>query len=535
MHKNSDENQLDKRIINGLIAIMLSSLPLRVLLVGLLASFGTHALHGIQLADPRNARHDRFLNADNSVNQKFLFFDYDPSGIAINQNTLANAGRATMISPRHFVTSTHTSGTHPQTVTFLGSDGVQRTYSVSHYTQVGTSDLTIGTLTTAIPAADKITFYPVASNASSSYTGAMIGLFGMQQLAGINRLESATTVFSHNFNNGSGTRGRGGDEAAPTTGDSGHAAVAAYNGRLYLVGTHTTTVGGPFIPSMVSAINAILQPEGYSLTVESHLPRQIADFTTGKLWSDAGTAGGTQSVNTVGSSIGRVGSAISHHHLYAPTSAARPVLAADESRTALRFSGTQRLIAKDTDADTAQAFMFELNTEQPRITLAVKLDALDSGVGTLLEIEYVSKSLLLSYDHTQNLLSFAGLGTSVSLAAPEAKWISIEAIWEAGTLGLALNGGIAVTSPVGVSFYANTDFNQLAIGSRIAGTEGMHGLLGRVIFTDTGLVRDEAMLQQLHSQFGIVPEPSSVILMGIGMGFLLCARFPRRAGNKQPN
>jgi len=227
----------------------------------------------LQVRERSNERHSRRLAGTGEINRNFLFYDYDSSGIAISQDTLAAAGRAALISPRHFVTSSHTSGTHPNTVTFLAGDGTSRAYPVDSYRHVsGSTDLTIGTLAERIPPEHGIAHYAIARVIEPGYDSAMIGLFGMSGLAGINRLDGGTTPASEFFRHDydvppASLFGRGGDEAAPTMGDSGHAMVAAYAGRLFVLGVHYTTTTSQSVPRHIDAIRAIVEADGEELTV----------------------------------------------------------------------------------------------------------------------------------------------------------------------------------------------------------------------------------------------------------------------------
>jgi hypothetical protein len=486
-----------------------------LLLVGLLLM--ALPCEAMKLREPRNARHDRISSSTNEINRNFLFYDYDASGIAINQNTLDNAGRATLITRRHFVTASHTAGTHPGFVTFMNQDGEEKVYAVSHFDKIQEStDLTIGTLRDPVPEADGITHYPVARVVPPDYDNAMIGIFSMQQLAGINRLESGAApeseFFRHDFDNSdSGTWGRGGDEAMPTMGDSGHAMVAAYSGRLFVLGTHYTTESSQSVPKHIDRIQEIVAAEGETVEVVDTLPRTIADFNPQEaegIWQNGGILGGTLPANEAGQPVGRIGSTISFHHLYAANDGGRPeLLETGSGKRVLQFDGTDELLADDTDRGTVQAFMFELNTEQPRIFLVGRVDRRETGTSTLIELRYSSgpSTLALEYDHGTKRLRATGMGATAEIPAFEESWFLAELVRERQTVGLSLNGSALIKDTADHAFNGNTDFQSLSIGNAASGDSGLQGQIGRIVFKDTGEDRDEELTESLMQDFGIAP------------------------------
>lgn len=475
-------------------------------------------LHGIQVVEPRNPRHDRILSIDGSINERFLFYDYDPSGIAVNQDTLENAGRAIMVSPQHFITTTHTAGTHPNTITFIAKDKEQRTFAVDHYDLISdSSDLTLGTLDAPIVPTDGIAWYSVPRYTETGYIGANVGIFSMHQLAGINRIDSVSGDYLwHDYDDGSSDElGRGADEAMPTMGDSGHAMIAAYEGKIYALGVHTYTTGAHQLADYIDSINTFMIREGYQLDVVDRLPRTIADFNTAinaLLWAEEGINGGLTivSADTSENPVGRLGSQISHHHLYAETPSRRPLTQPGPTPlagTVLRFNGAQGLYATDTDNGSAQAFMFELNTEQPRIYIATRLDIRDNGISTLLHIIYNEgeKELLLQYDHATDQIRLSGLAlrNTIETPATEGEWLLVEAVWEQQNFGIAVNGRSTILAdlPPGVS--DNTDFDSLTIGAESDYNNGLYGEIGRIVFTDSGTVTNPSLTNELLTQFDL--------------------------------
>lgn len=281
----------------------LAALLLSCILIGFGAS-----LHAMEIFNQSSARHERLVGDLDGLNERFLFYEYDPSGIAVNQDTLANAGRAAMVTTRHFMTAHHTSGTHPNVVTFLTQSGEFRDYAVAGYTRVDQTDIAVGELVADIPPEDGIAIYTVPE-VTDGEAGAMLGVFGMQQLAAINRLmaHDAIGVSFHYFNSSGTNLIRGGDQGYATMGDSGHALVAAYEGQLFLMGVHWYPTLSSSIPQSIEAINAILATDGMALTTVPRLPRTIAWFNpsvSDGLWSDAGIHGGTRPTDPTADSGG---------------------------------------------------------------------------------------------------------------------------------------------------------------------------------------------------------------------------------------
>lgn len=284
-------------LFNQNLSIRMQPLTLAVLLWAAIPGDHNATLHAMDIFNQSNARHGRLTTSSDDLNRRFLFYEYNPSGLAVNQDTLANAGRAAMITSRHFVTTDHTAGTHPNTVTFLTQSGIFRSYAVANYTRVPDTDISIGELVADIPPEHGIAIYSVPERTEGE-AGAMLGVFGMQQLAAINRLMEHSTNFVsfHSHFSNPASLIRGGDQGFATIGDSGHALVAAYEGRLFLMGVHTYGTSSSSIPGSIEAINAILATDGMALNTVPRLPRTIAWFDPSAndgLWSDAGIHGGT--------------------------------------------------------------------------------------------------------------------------------------------------------------------------------------------------------------------------------------------------
>jgi len=465
----------------------------------------------IVLVEPCNARHDRIRSTTGLINPGFLFYDYDVSGIAINQDTLQDAGRAIMITPQHFATTSHTAGTHPNTLDFLTQDGAVRTYDVDHYDRIGTTDLTIGTLARPIAGADGIASYAIPRFDEASFEGAMLGLFAQRQLAGINRYVEGFEGLRHDFDFDQ-TRpwGRGGDEAALIVGDSGHPMVAAYTGELFALGVHTGSNLSTSLVAQIDEIAAVVDDEGQSLRVVDRLPRHIASFLP-----DTTTV-------PLGESVEELTRVVSHHPLTAPNASARPTLVAPPdadvftvpSRPVLRFAGDDRLVAGDTDTPDAQAFMFELNSEYTRIGMVARLDDRPAGTSTLLHVSYNdgTETIRLSFDHATQQMTLAAFGSSITAAASVDVWQRLDLAWQERQLKLTIDGTEELSILLDQAFAQSIspDFDALAIGSTFDGSSGLVGHMSDVHFSDTGLRNTPNVEALLNSRYVPIPESSAV-------------------------
>lgn len=469
----------------------------------------------LQIRESREDRHHRILSTG-AVNTGFLFHDYDPSGIAINQDTLPGAGRATLITRQHFVTSTHTSSTHPSFLTFLARDGTRREYRVAGYRVIeGSTDLTVGRLVEAIPEEDGIAHYAIARVVPPAYDAAMIGLFGMHRMAGINRLDSGTQatseLFRHDFDGVNNPLfGRGPDEAAPTQGDSGHPMVAAYNGRLFILGVHYTTTFSQSVPKHIEAIRSIVEADGQALTVVDTLPRVIADFDPAhpeRLWSDTGPDGGTEPLPPAAEApLGRLGSALSTHHLIARNAAERPALIVEESTFPfLRFHPGELLFAINRHTGTARAFQFELNTEQPRILLLLRVHTREGGITPIMQLEYATaeEPYRLEYDHTHKRLRSVGFGGSVEAPMRESVWVVVEWIRQREVIALALDNDPLERAFIHPSHNADTAFTRLRLGGDSSEAGSAPFDLARIRFSDSGLADDPGFLAALRTRYAL--------------------------------
>ncbi|MEM6551760.1 MAG: PEP-CTERM sorting domain-containing protein [Planctomycetota bacterium] len=264
------------------------------------------AASAIQFDSFDAASHDRFLNND-ADNPNFLLAGFDLSGIAKRGNS---GSGAVLISPQHFITADHFKPASVNgSVTFRGTDGTDRSYTVTGYDQLTTfgdgSDLSIGTLAAPIdPFTDFINPLPIAFSPSiDDFIGLEVYTFGNGDLAGRNViidtgiaefgsgdprpsvvLATAFDTVENSGGDGNGplTDGLGPDEAGLQGGDSGNAALTVIDGQLAVLGAHFGIASGlpdnslllPFsqddpyfslstlMSPYLSQINAITQTDG---------------------------------------------------------------------------------------------------------------------------------------------------------------------------------------------------------------------------------------------------------------------------------
>ncbi|OYP35435.1 hypothetical protein [Rhodopirellula sp. MGV] len=192
------------------------------------------------------ARHARFLE-DGTANPDFFLDETQLSGVAHQ--------RAALISPRHYVTANHVSTT---SATFVGLDGIERTYTASSSQRLTTfvdgegdipSDIRVYRLDQEVDPA--IMPLPIVVGEASDFIGQELIAFEQHQWAGRNTIDalgiveftsgsSDTVAVQYSFdtatNGGSG--GLGQDEIGLLSGDSGGTALMSVGGRYGVLGTH---------------------------------------------------------------------------------------------------------------------------------------------------------------------------------------------------------------------------------------------------------------------------------------------------------
>lgn len=177
----------------------------------------------------------------------------------------------------------------------------------------------------------------------------------------------------------------------------------------------------------------------------------------------------------------------------------------------LRFEGSGQLFATDTDQGTAQGFLFELSTEQPRVYVVARLDHRESGTSTLLELRYSTgpSTLALEYDHAAKRLRVAGMGALAEVPVLEDDWFLAELIREQQVVALSVNGADPVEVYADPAYNGNTDFQSLSVGNGSAGNTGLQGSIGRIVFTDTGEDSNPDLRCSLMAAFQTTEQPGS--------------------------
>jgi len=250
-----------------------------LLFLAVLVSLPAVAQADLQLQDYDAKRHDRFYTGGDKA---FIGAAYDWSGVG-KVTTSAEGGTesrwAVMISPSYFLTSAHFRPGAGDTLTFYeGNDpaGPSPAYTIAaggHITTYGNmnSDLWLGHLTSAVPEADHIAYYPVLSlPAHDDYLSLEIYVYGRPDRVGRNNIDDfalvdttldgnthRTAAIEYDFDNPGGV---GGDEAKLVGGDSGAPGFVVRDGELALVGIHVGVLDDvsydAFVPYYIDQLNA---------------------------------------------------------------------------------------------------------------------------------------------------------------------------------------------------------------------------------------------------------------------------------------
>ncbi|MEO0056090.1 MAG: hypothetical protein RLZZ50_2037 [Verrucomicrobiota bacterium] len=251
----------------------------------------------LQIVGYDAALHERFafgFEAGTPVvntSASFVLSGYDLSGVG--WQTASNDFAVTLISPRHALTATHVAPGVGASVSFLGTDGLVRSYTVAQTTTLtfgGTaSDATLVRLSTAVESNWIKSYAGLGLSTAAAYVGLPVALYGANGRVGLNTVAGLQTFdlipFSSGPNVASGdgmvdsvisyttfestpgeSQGQGGDSGSPTF-------VRMANGDLALLGVHSaigTTTSGvqvtidsvPLLASQ-SEINALLAADGY--------------------------------------------------------------------------------------------------------------------------------------------------------------------------------------------------------------------------------------------------------------------------------
>jgi len=215
-----------------------------------------------------SAIHDRFTSGT-TPNPTFLLSGYDLSGVGIDTATTHGA---MLITPQHFIAANHLKAS---TVSFLDATATTHTFSGVTYTAMKTtfddgtgnmvtmdSDLVIGRLPSAIPGTTSISPLAIAVGDPSLFVGEQLFVFGQNNQAGRNLIDSVelaavddgnggiqlatvTTVFDFDTPGNGGTGGVGDDEIGLVGGDSSFQTLMVIDGQLAAVGANFAVGGSP--------------------------------------------------------------------------------------------------------------------------------------------------------------------------------------------------------------------------------------------------------------------------------------------------
>ncbi|NTV66565.1 MAG: hypothetical protein HGB06_02570 [Chlorobaculum sp.] len=221
------------------------------------------------------ARNNRFYTGSD---KNFIGAAYNFSGVG--QFSAGHWG--TLLSDNYFITATHYAPAIGETVTFYATNsksGQHYTYSVAAGTRVGTTDIWIGRLNTAVDSS--IARYPILElPKQSDYLGRVLYNYGSQDIVGRNVVDtiregsyggSTNLIAWYDYDNND-TPSVGGDETLLQVGDSGAPSFVATGSGLALVGIHWVSdlyiqSGDSFIPPYANDINTILKQSGQALSV----------------------------------------------------------------------------------------------------------------------------------------------------------------------------------------------------------------------------------------------------------------------------
>ena len=248
------------------------------------------SVSGLELRDEvnttDNVRFQGFPNAT-QANPDFGYSQFEASGVGYYvQDTRRQFA---LVSPRHFVCASHFRPRNDGQVSFLGTDGVVRTYEILRTEIIAGSDgentdLTLGTLEEEVDASviHPLAYANLGSDAAYAGPGLVFGnrvrvgnttfggvtTTGGMALTGSQEVDS-TRMINLLYSNG----GFDGDDALLRGGDSGSPAFLALNGELALVGTNSVVIDNltgqvglaAFVPFYVDELNALMADEGYQM------------------------------------------------------------------------------------------------------------------------------------------------------------------------------------------------------------------------------------------------------------------------------
>ncbi|MEM6470031.1 MAG: hypothetical protein AAF802_10790 [Planctomycetota bacterium] len=225
---------------------MLTRFICPLVLVGCCTFLTQEIASGAIIAGYDPVRHDRFLDTG-AANPDFFLNESQLSGVALS--------RAVLITPRHYITAAHVT---TNTVTFRGTDGVQRTYDSDRSAvmltedsegQLVQSDIRVHRLSEQVDAS--IRPVPIVVGDLQALVGQTLIAIDQNQRAGRNVIDgiqviefssgardTLTTRISYDTPENGGAGGLGADEIGLLSGDSGFASLIELDGEIGVLGAH---------------------------------------------------------------------------------------------------------------------------------------------------------------------------------------------------------------------------------------------------------------------------------------------------------
>ncbi len=210
--------------------------------------------------------------------------------------------KATLISPRHFVTAHHWGITPGATLAFITNTNETVYRTVSNTMQVGTTDIEVGVLDSDVP--DSITYYPIV--ASSTLNTLLYKYVPPSPLdvpiVAFNQFEEVLTLqlyaqlggvisfIPYTHPNSSNNPTRLPYSKNVVAGDSGSPLFMIIDGRPVVISLFSSATYGPDFGSNISQINSAIttlgNSGGYTVTeynptcFSSYVPNNIPNFTS---------------------------------------------------------------------------------------------------------------------------------------------------------------------------------------------------------------------------------------------------------------
>jgi hypothetical protein len=227
--------------------------------------------------------HGTYADVRLDENPTFLLAGHDLSGLGWEPGNFG----VTLISPRHFLTAAHVAPQPGATVSFCNRDGITKHYVVEslYVVQHGpgiSTDLVLGRLAAAIPAADRVGYFPtLLLPASADYLGLKVFTFGNYQSCGTNTIARWGSFDVLPFARGDHVPDdimlvmewhQLPGQAQAQGNDSGSPTFVLREGQLAIVGTHSAVnvsqmpylTFDVLIPAYYSQIRARLALDGYA-------------------------------------------------------------------------------------------------------------------------------------------------------------------------------------------------------------------------------------------------------------------------------